>query len=178
MTTVCNPFGGPIVAFRPYIRRSWSCELSNVFVQYYGMVERPFSEVEADLLAIGDALAESADVAYRHGEGLLVRIGGGAVAKTVLLDLRAPVRGASTTTLPLEWWATGTTALFPRMDAELTVADLGGSLTQVLFQGNYQPPLGSVGRMLDRAVLHRFAEVSVKDFVDRIVGLLSRTGGA
>ena len=90
----------------------------------------------------------------------------------------ATVRGASTTTLPLEWWATGTTALFPRMDAELTVADLGGSLTQVLFQGNYQPPLGSVGRMLDRAVLHRFAEVSVKDFVDRIVGLLSRTGGA
>ena len=148
-----------------------------MFIQYYGIVERPFSDVEADLLSIGDALAESADVAYRHGEGLAVRIGGGAVAKTVLLDLRAPTRGESTTTLPLEWWATGTPGLFPRMEAELTVADMGGSLTQVLFQGNYQPPLGSVGRILDRAVLHRFAEASVKDFVDRIVSVLSPSEG-
>lgn len=171
-------FCGGIVAFRPYICESRSAELSDMFVQYYGMVERPFSDVEADLLSIGDTLAESADVAYRHGEGLLVKIGGGAVAKTVLLDLRAPARGASTTTLPLEWWATGTPALFPRMEAELTVADMGGSLTQVQFQGNYQPPLGSVGRMLDRAVLHRIAEASVKDFVDRVVGVLSRNGGS
>ena len=96
-----------------------------MFVQYYGMVERPFSEVESDLLSIGDALAESADVAYRHGEGLLVRLRGGAVAKTVMLDLRTPVRGTSLTTLPLEWWATGTPALFPKMEAELTVADVG-----------------------------------------------------
>ena len=144
-----------------------------MFVQYYGMVERPFSDVEADLLSIGDALTESADVAYRHGEGLLVRLRGGAMAKTVMLDLRTPVRGTSLTTLPLEWWATGTPALFPKMEAELTVADVGGSLTQVQFQGTYQPPLGSVGRMLDRAVLHRFAEVSVKDFVDTVIGLLS-----
>ncbi len=144
-----------------------------MFVQYYGLVERSFSDVEADLLSIGKALAESADVAYRHGEGLLVRLRGGAIAKTVMLDLRMPVRGASLTTLPLEWWATGTPALFPKMEAELTVADLGDSLTQVQFQGTYQPPLGSVGRILDRAVLHRFAEVSVKDFVDTIIDLLS-----
>src|SRR3990172_7056521 len=137
------------------------------------MVKRPFVEVEAELLAIGDTLAASADSAYRLGEGLLIKIGGGAVAKTVLLDLRAPVRGASSTILPLEWWATGTPALFPKMEGELTIADMGNSLTQVQLQGNYQPPLGSVGRMLDRAVLHRFAEASVKSFVDRIVAVLS-----
>ncbi|MBI5157605.1 MAG: hypothetical protein HZA58_06260 [Acidimicrobiia bacterium] len=144
-----------------------------MFVQYYGMVERPFAEVEAELLSIGDTLTASADSAYRLGEGLLIKIGGGAVAKTVLLDLRTPVRGASSTILPLEWWATGTPALFPKMEAELTVADMGNSLTQVQLQGNYQPPLGSVGRILDRAVLHRFAEASVKDFVDRVVTILS-----
>jgi hypothetical protein len=146
-----------------------------MFVQYYGMVERPFAEVEAELLTLGQTLADSADSAYRLGEELLVKIGGGAVAKTVLLDLRTPIRGAATTTLPLEWWATGTPALFPKMEGELTVADMGGALTQVQLQGNYQPPLGSVGRMLDRAVLHRFAEASVKDFVDRIVAVLSHS---
>ncbi len=144
-----------------------------MFVQYYGMVPRPFSAVEADLLALGDSLAVSADSAYRLGEGLLVRIGGGGVAKTVLLDLGTPLRGSSATTLPLEWWATGTPGLFPRMEAQLTVADMGKFLTQVRFEGNYQPPLGSVGRILDRALLSRLAEASVKDFVDRVIGILT-----
>lgn len=165
-----------MVALWPYLGLSERGELHHMFVQYYGMVERPFAEVESDLLAIGDALAESADSAYRLGEGLLVKIGGGAMAKTVLLDLGSPVRGTTSTTLPMEWWATGTPALFPKMDAELTVAAMADSLTQVVFQGNYQPPLGSVGRMLDRALLSRFAEASVKDFVDRVVAILSHAG--
>jgi hypothetical protein len=59
------------------------------------------------------------------------------------------------------------------MEAELTVAAMADSLTQVVFQGNYQPPLGSVGRMLDRALLSRFAEASVKDFVDRVIAILA-----
>jgi hypothetical protein len=143
-----------------------------MFVQYYGMVERPFADVEADLVELGESLAEPAYRAYRHGEGLMVKIGGGAVAKTVFLELHAPLRGPTTTTLPLEWWATGTPALFPRMSAELTVADMGGSLTEVVFQGNYEPPLGPVGRVLDRAALSRFAEASVKHFVDRVISIL------
>jgi hypothetical protein len=165
--------GGAVVALWPYLAESRKGELQTMFVQYYGMVERPFVAVEADLLALGDTLSESADSAYRLGEGLLVKMGGGAVAKTVLLDLGKPVRGTATTTLPMEWWATGTPALFPRMEAELTVAAMDDALTQVVFQGNYQPPLGSVGRILDRAVLSRFAEASVKDFVDRVIAILA-----
>lgn len=145
-----------------------------MFVRYYGMVERPFADVEAELIALGDALAASADAAYRLGEGLLVKLRGGGVAKTVLLDLHTPVRGEVATTVPMEWWATGTPGLFPRMDGELTVADMGVALTQVLFQGTYEPPLGSVGRALDRVVLNRFAEASVKDFVDRVIAILSQ----
>lgn len=150
-----------------------AAELGTVFVQYYGMVERPFAEVEADLVALGDGLDRSADVAYRHGEDLLARIGGSGIAKTVLLDMGSPSRGEASTSIPLVWWATGTPSLFPTMEAELTVAPMGDDLTQVLFQGTYKPPLGAVGRVLDRAVLHRFAEMSVKDFVDRVVDLLS-----
>lgn len=158
---------------RPYSGGGAVAELVGVFVQYYGMVERPFAEVEADLVALGDGLDRSADVAYRRGEDLVARVGGSGIAKTVLLDMGSPNRGEASTSIPLVWWATGTPALFPTMEAELTVAPMGDDLTQVLFQGTYKPPLGAVGRAIDRAVLHRFAEMSVKDFVDRVVGLLS-----
>lgn len=144
-----------------------------MFVQYYGTVERPFADVERRLLDLGDALSAPADSAYRLGERLGVKIGGVGVAKTVLLDLKTPMRGDGTTSVPLEWWATGTPGLFPRMEAELTVADVGGAFTQVRFQGTYQPPLGPVGRVLDRALFGRFAEASVKDFVDRVIAILA-----
>ena len=144
-----------------------------MFVQYYGIVERPFPEVERQLLDLGDSLAGPADSAYRLGEGLVVKIGGSGVAKSVMLDLKTPLLGAGIATVPLEWWATGTAGLFPRMEAELTAADLGGALTQVRFQGSYQPPLGPVGRVLDRTVFGRFAEASVKDFVDRVIAILA-----
>lgn len=144
-----------------------------MFVQYYGNVERPFVDVERRVLDLGDALAGPADSAYRLGERLVVKIGGGSVAKTVMLDLKTPVRGDGTISVPLEWWATGTPGLFPRMEAELAVADVGGALTQVRFQGTYQPPLGPVGRVLDRALFGRFAEASVKDFVDRVIAILA-----
>jgi len=44
----------------------------------------------------------------------------------------------------------------------------------------YQPPLGVVGRTIDRVLLHRVAEATVKDFLDRVGAAiaLSRPGGA
>lgn len=142
-----------------------------MFVQYFGHVSVTFEEAERRLTALMDGLSESADFAYRHGEDLFSRIGGGEgkVAKTVRLEVGKPSRGASQTTLPLSWWATGTPFLFPTMEAELILAPLGPGLTQVTLQGTYKPPIGAVGRVLDKLALHRFAEVSVKDFVDRIV---------
>lgn len=32
----------------------------------------------------------------------------------------------------------------------------------------YVPPLGAVGRAMDRAVLFRIAEATLKDFLDRV----------
>jgi hypothetical protein len=144
-----------------------------MFVQYFGVVERPFAEVEARLVRMGDGLGDSAAVAYRRGEDLLASIvGPGGIAKTVQLEVGEPLRGESRVSLPLSWTATGPSGLFPTMRADLTITSMGPSLTQVAFQGSYTPPLGLVGRVLDRAVLHRFAELSVKDFVDRVVSAL------
>jgi hypothetical protein len=145
-----------------------------MFVQYFGVVERPFAEVDAALADVASGLDESANVAYRRGEGLIasIGIGGAAIAKEVHLAVGEFIRREDTTSVPLAWTATGTPAMFPTMEADLTITALGAGLTQVAFQGRYKPPLGALGRMVDEAVLHRFAEVSVKDFVDRVVAAL------
>jgi uncharacterized membrane protein len=58
------------------------------------------------------------------------------------------------------------------LDAELEFASLGDELTQVSLSGRYQPPLGLVGRTIDKALLSRVAEATIKDFVDRLARAL------
>ena len=148
-----------------------------MFVQYYGVVDRPLTEVARDLIAMGNGLSATANVAYRNGEALLARLSGpGAVAKTVVLEIGEPIEAEDSTSVPLSWWATGTPGLFPTMDADLVAAALGPDLTQITFRGTYKPPLGVVGQVLDRTLLHRLAESSVKDFVDRIISELEAHG--
>lgn len=148
-----------------------------MFVQYFGLVARPFADVSHDLMAMGSGLTRSATLAYRNGEALMATLSGpGVVAKMVALEMGEPIRSADSTSVPLSWWATGTPGLFPTMDAELSVAAMGPELTQVSFQGTYKPPLGIVGQVLNRTLLHRFAESSVKDFVDRVIAELDEGG--
>ena len=54
------------------------------------------------------------------------------------------------------------------MSADLVLQPLGAGLVEVVFRGSYEPPLKALGRLLDRAVLHRLAEASAKAFVDQL----------
>jgi hypothetical protein len=149
---------------------------AGVFVQHFGEISKPLARI-ADLLPeVMVRLDELGEDSYREGEELLVRIGHRqhhvVAAKTVRLQAGTPIRERSSIRIPLSWAATGTPRLFPKMTADLMMVPLGDQLTQIRFEGVYQPPLGAVGRMLDRAILHRVAEMSVKDLVDRIVAIL------
>ncbi len=84
------------------------------------------------------------------------------------MELGAPVRAGSTTVFPLRWTATGAAGLFPSLDADLEVASLRSGRTQLAMSARYVPPLGAVGRVIDRAVLSRVAEATLKDFLDRV----------
>lgn len=148
-----------------------------MFLQYFGYVSRPLGEMERLLADLTDRLQGWAEGSYREGESLMVRLGGSkVVAKTVKLTVGEPVRGDTFARVPLSWEATGTPGLFPTMTADLVLARLDSDLTQVKFEGSYEPPLGVVGRLLDQAVLHRVAEVSVKKLVDRIIEALESNG--
>jgi hypothetical protein len=149
-----------------------------VFVKYYTHLERAFSELASAFTAQDVLSNEWAIDAYRDGERLTTRIGMGGVgapliAKTVELHLEDRRASAEKVTLSISWIATGPTALFPRMDADLSIEPLGGDLTQLSFQGSYKPPSGAPGLLLDRWVLHRVAEATVKNLVDRLARALT-----
>lgn len=166
-------------------RRSLSNEASTdkkeraVFVYYYVQLKEPFQSVERKLLDRLSGFREMAAAAYREGEDLRTRIGivgtsRPLLAKTVRMSIGVPLRGDAETEIPITWSATGTPGLFPSMEAGIVIAALGPDLTQVALRGSYDPPLGSVGKALDRTLFHRVAEASVKSFVDRIASSIER----
>jgi len=133
----------------------------------------PRAALEEALLSVADSLIPSiASFADDRGQHLLSEVGfavdGHRVSKHVEINVGKPIASAGRTWIPISWRATGPTALFPVLEGELELAPLGSQLTQLSLNGRYQPPLGLVGRTIDKALLSRVAEATIKDFIDRL----------
>lgn len=141
-----------------------------MLVYYFVEIDRPFEEAEPILLRLLEGASDAADIAYREGEALRAQIGFGQprIHKTVELRLGQALRGENQTSIPLAWEATGPTRIFPSMTADLTLARLGPRISHLALSGAYEPPLGALGKAVDRLTLHRLAEATVKRFTDRI----------
>ena len=144
-----------------------------MFIRYYVELPYPRAVLEKALLSASESLIPSiASFADDRGQHLLAEVGfpveGHRVSKHVEIDVGPPVASTGKTWIPISWRATGPTGLFPVLDAELEFASLGSELTQLALSGRYQPPLGLVGRTIDKALLSRVAEATIKDFVDRL----------
>jgi hypothetical protein len=141
-----------------------------MLVYYFTDIDLPFGVVEERLLQRFSLLDGLAEGAYREGEARRARIDAGdlPVAASVRLEVGQPVPAPGRLSIPLSWTAEGASALFPRMDGDLILSTLGPDACQLSLHGSYRPPLGAIGRALDRMLMHRVAESSVKGFVDRI----------
>jgi hypothetical protein len=73
----------------------------------------------------------------------------------------------------MTWEATGPDGLLPTLDGDLEVAPMGPYRSQLSISAMYTPPMGAFGRALDRALLHRVAEATVKDFLDRVAATMT-----
>jgi hypothetical protein len=71
-------------------------------------------------------------------------------ADQVAVSPGAPVRFPSMTSLPLTWEPVGMEGLFPRLEADLQIGPLGGERTQLAISARCRPPLGAVGRAVER----------------------------
>jgi hypothetical protein len=144
-----------------------------MFVQYYGEVARSYDDVVARCPLVLAQLEGWAQSSYRDGEAIRAKVGsrgeGSLVAKAVHLRVGKVVESSDARRVALTWEATGTPGVFPKMDAELVTARVGDEMTQVKIQGQYAPPLGGFGRLIDQAFLRRVAEATTKELVDRVV---------
>jgi hypothetical protein len=148
-----------------------------MFLRAYVELDLPIAEVEAALLRTpSEWIPGLASSAEEHGDQLLAEVGFPVsrlqLGKQVEIELGLPVRTSSRTWLPVTWRATGPRGIFPTLEGELEVAALGPHLSQLGLSARYKPPFGLVGESLDRALLHRVAEATVRDFVERVASVL------
>jgi hypothetical protein len=132
----------------------------------------PFPQAERALLrAPGDWVPGVARAAEAGGARILSEVGigraPGRVSKQVEVQLAHPFRFESKTVLPMRWDPTGAAGLLPGLEAMLELERADAGHARLSIRADYEPPLGAVGRVIDRAMLHRVAEATVKDFIER-----------
>lgn len=143
-----------------------------MFARYF--VEVPISPGEVERALARDPrawLPGLAEGANHRGDLLLAEVGFGEhirIKRTVAVELGQGVRSGAKTVFPLRWTASGAAGLFPSLDADLEVALLRPGRTQLAMSARYVPPFGVVGKAIDRAVLSRVAEATLKDFLDGV----------
>jgi hypothetical protein len=149
-----------------------------MFVRYFIELAAPFPDVAQELTRDPSSwLPVLAGRAGAEGERRMAEVGfecGVRLEREVAVEV-GPTAGIEAKRLvPVRWHPTGA-ALLPALDGELEVAPVGEHRTQLSMTASYTPPFGLLGRIADRALMHRVAEATVKDFVDRVAeGLTSR----
>jgi hypothetical protein len=146
-----------------------------MFVHYYTHVPVSLSAVAAKVDEVRTQLEDIGDVAYREGEDLFARVGppGAGYAKKVSLVISTPEIRTAGIVYPVTWTASGAESLFPRLVADLVLSHIGSDRTKLSLQGTYDPPFGPLGRAVDRALLHKVAESTVQDWVDRVAAAVT-----
>lgn len=153
-----------------------------MFARYFVELPVPADRLERALLASPEAwLPGLALEAHARGERLLAEVGFGErvhVSRRVIVEVGQPLRRHTTTLLPIRWRPASATGLIPELDGDLEVAALTPAASQLSISARYTPPLGTVGAAIDRALLHRVAEATLKDFLDRTAEALPALAAA
>ncbi|MFP3913380.1 MAG: hypothetical protein ACLFWM_00765 [Actinomycetota bacterium] len=139
-----------------------------MFIEYSTELDLPDQTAAELLTAHVREMEGMGAAAYRQGEELRARVGPGSLfAKEVVMALGPPSMSRRGLVMPVRWRATGAEALFPSLEGELTV-EASGDRTVLDLRATYEPPLGSLGNLVDRALLARLARATVADWVGRI----------
>ena len=153
-----------------------------MFVRYYVELPIPADNLERALLDAPQTwLPTLAGEANARRERLLAEVGfgdGPRIETTVVIELREPIRVPGKTVLPIRWSGAGPAHLLPALEADIEVAPITPRTAQLSMSARYTPPMGPLGRAVDRALLHRVAEATLKDFLDRVAAALAARAGS
>ncbi len=121
-------------------------------------------------LLLPRALDKLSGDAYEAGMLTLARVGpfgeARGLSKAVRVETLEPRTTAGGVRIPFRWVATGRTGhLFPALDADLDVTEVGEQRCAVSINASYTPPLGAAGAGLDRMILHRAARATMRSLL-------------
>ena len=103
------------------------------------------------------------------------QVAGVPLHKRVVVEVGEPIRTSSWAVVPIAWRATFPERLFPAMVGRVEMNALDKDVTKLTVRGAYRPPLGSLGRQLDDAVLGAVARATVKELAEAIAARLEKT---
>jgi len=162
-------------------RRAPAGQHGCMFVRYFVEVRLPAERVEAALIAAAEAWLPAVAVdASDHGERLLAVAGAGAATsdRVVEVELGTAVRFPSKLAMPISWRPAGGGAALPALDADIEVGTLGPDHTQLAVNCRYTRPAGRRSASVDRFLLHRVAEATMKRFLDEVASRVADGNGA
>jgi hypothetical protein len=131
-------------------------------------------------LTRGGLLVSASEDAYDLGITGLARVGALGLSRVVEVQARELTERDGSAGLAIRWEVTGPGGgLLPALDADVTLVPAGDQATLLTLAGAYRPPLGSLGQALDRAILHRVAAATIRNFLGRVAaGITGRAGPA
>jgi hypothetical protein len=150
----------------------------SVLVQDFIVIERPYEQTCRALVANPAGILGASTVeASKQVASLRPRVGPSGAPEVLQRRVElsvGPVRHSGDATLvAFSWESDGVLgALLPHFEGDLEVAPLGLDTTELTIRGRYDPPGGSIGQKLDRVVLHRLAESTVRAFLGDIAARL------
>jgi hypothetical protein len=134
-----------------------------------------FSAAQAGLASLtrGALLRRASDDAYRSLGSGLARVGplGAApgMSKLVVIRFSEMAVHEDFAIVAMRWQATGPGgALFPALDADITLTKARDDTAILAVWGVYRPPFGRPGAGLDQAVLRRVAQATIRAFTRRV----------
>ena len=148
-----------------------------MFVRDEVALDLGFEEARGRLTKLGSWFLRASDDVYSEGIAGQARIGplGPAPDISRLAEVRFQTLAAheDRAGLALRWEVRGPGGrLFPVLDADLTLTPAGENAASLALAGAYRPPLDGLGAQLDRLILHRVAEATIRNFLQRVATAL------
>jgi hypothetical protein len=175
-----GPSGTAGSDLRPYSGGWPGGSLNHMFVAHELMLDIGSRTAQARLanLARGPGLSGSSLAAYHGGLAGLSRVGPlgelPGASKLVRVRLLDPVYRGESMRLGLRWEAAGVTgALFPALDADISLTPAGAQKTRLALAGVYRPPLGRFGAGLDRVILNQVATATIRTLLHSVADAIA-----
>jgi hypothetical protein len=144
-------------------------------IQTEEVLDRPYALVlEAILVESGTWLPGLVkDAADRLVTDLRVQFKGVHLARSVAVEVSPPTIYPGRCEICVAWKAAERSAFFPELGGVFELVAMDANRSRLSFEASYEPPGRSLGQLTDRALMHRVADSSVRDFVSRTARTLS-----